>query len=290
MFFVPLTVLTVSLLYGFTPTMVAIFGAVAVIVVSWLRRDTRLGPIAIWNALAETTFRMVPVAGATAAAGLVIAGITMTGLASKFAHVVYAITSANHFLTLIVGGALTLVLGCGMPTPSAYILAAVLMGPLMSQLGVELLAGHVPALFRRHVGDHTAGCGRRLCRCLDRRRQSDDDCRARGKAPRWRLSSCPSLRVRTRALVEGPALEDRRHVRNRHHCLDTSGSGDRTLFQMVRELVDARPARRCRIADDHTEPVLDRRRRCARDAGAGHELIARASCSGVIDFSGSFLP
>src|SRR5688572_3550010 len=146
-FFVPLTVLTVALLYGFTPTMVAIFGAVAVIVVSWLRRDTRLGPIAIWNALAETTFRMVPVAGATAAAGLVIAGITMTGLASKFAHVVYAITSANHFLTLIVGGALTLVLGCGMPTPSAYILAAVLMGPLMSQLGVELLAGHMFLLY-----------------------------------------------------------------------------------------------------------------------------------------------
>jgi TRAP-type uncharacterized transport system fused permease subunit len=87
------------------------------------------------------------VAGATAAAGLVIAGITMTGLASKFAHVVYAITSANHFLTLIVGGALTLVLGCGMPTPSAYILAAVLMGPLMSQLGVELLAGHMFLLY-----------------------------------------------------------------------------------------------------------------------------------------------
>jgi TRAP transporter 4TM/12TM fusion protein len=146
-FFVPLTVLTASLLYGFTATMVAIFGAVAVVVVSWFRRDTRLGPVALWRTLAETTFRMVPVAGATAAAGLVIAGITMTGLASKFAHVVYAITSANQFLTLIVGGALTLVLGCGMPTPSAYILAAVLMGPLMNQLGVELLAGHMFLLY-----------------------------------------------------------------------------------------------------------------------------------------------
>jgi TRAP transporter 4TM/12TM fusion protein len=146
-FFVPLTVLTVSLLYGFTATMVAIFGALAVIVVSWFRRDTRLGPIALWNALAETTFRMVPVAGATAAAGLVIAGITMTGLASKFAHVVYAMTDANQFLALVVGGMLTLILGCGMPTPSAYILAAVLMGPLMSQLGINLLAGQLFLLY-----------------------------------------------------------------------------------------------------------------------------------------------
>jgi TRAP transporter 4TM/12TM fusion protein len=146
-FYVPLAVLTVSLLYGYTATMVAIFGAIAVIVVSWLRSDTRLGPVELWHALAETTFRMVPVAGATAAAGLVIAGITMTGLAAKFAHVVYAITSANHFLTLIVGAMLTVVLGCGMPTPSAYILAAVLMGPLMNQLGVDLLAGQMFLLY-----------------------------------------------------------------------------------------------------------------------------------------------
>jgi TRAP transporter 4TM/12TM fusion protein len=147
MFFIPLTVLTGSLLYGYTPTMVALFGTAAVIIVSWFRRDTRLGPLDLWRALAETTFRMVPVAGATAAAGLVIAGITMTGLASKFAHVVYAMTEANQFMTLVVGAALTIVLGCGMPTPSAYILAAVLMGPLMMQLGIEVLAGQMFILY-----------------------------------------------------------------------------------------------------------------------------------------------
>jgi TRAP transporter 4TM/12TM fusion protein len=147
LFFVPLTILTVSLLYGYTATMVAIFGTIAVIAVSWMQRDTRLGPVALWNALAETTFRMVPVAGATAAAGLVIAGITMTGLASKFAHVVYAMTDANQFMALAVGGVLTLVLGCGMPTPSAYILAAVLMGPLMNQLGIDVLAGQLFLLY-----------------------------------------------------------------------------------------------------------------------------------------------
>jgi TRAP-type uncharacterized transport system fused permease subunit len=142
-----LSVLVLALLYGYTATMVAIFGTVAVIIVSWFRSSTRLGPRELWQALAETTFRMVPVAGATAAAGMVIAGITMTGLAAKFAHVIYAITSANQFFTLLVGAALTIVLGCGMPTPSAYILAAVLMGPLMAQLGIELLAAHMFLLY-----------------------------------------------------------------------------------------------------------------------------------------------
>jgi TRAP transporter 4TM/12TM fusion protein len=147
LFFVPLIVLTVALLYGYTPTMVAIYGGIAVIVVSWMRRDTFVGPVGVWNALAETTLRMVPVAGATAAAGLVIAGLTMTGLAAKFAHVVYAVTDANQFMALCLAAALTLVLGLGMPTPAAYILAAVLMGPLMTRLGIDLLAGNMFILY-----------------------------------------------------------------------------------------------------------------------------------------------
>jgi TRAP transporter 4TM/12TM fusion protein len=147
MFLVPLGVLTAALLYGYTPTMVAIFGAAAVILVSWLRAGTRLGPVRLWHALAETTFRMVPVAGATAAAGLVIAGMTMTGLAAKFAHVIYALGQADTFTTLVIAALLTTVLGLGMPTPAAYILAAVLMGPLMTKIGIETLAGHLFILY-----------------------------------------------------------------------------------------------------------------------------------------------
>ena len=89
----------------------------------------------------------MPVAGATAAAGLVIAGLTMTGLSAKFAHVVYAITNANQFTTLIVAAMLTTVLGLGMPTPSAYILAAVLIGPLVIQLHMDVLASHMFLLY-----------------------------------------------------------------------------------------------------------------------------------------------
>ena len=147
MFLVPLIVLTAALLYGYTPTMVAVFGAVTVIVVAVFRTETRIGPYRLWRALAETTYRMVPVAGATAAAGLVIAGLTMTGLAAKFAHIVYGITEANQFTTMVIAALLSIVLGLGMPTPSAYILAAVLIGPLMEQIGVEILAGHMFVLY-----------------------------------------------------------------------------------------------------------------------------------------------
>jgi TRAP-type uncharacterized transport system fused permease subunit len=50
-------------------------------------------------------------------------------------------------MALCLAGALTLVLGLGMPTPAAYILAAVLMGPLMTKLGIDALAGHMFLLY-----------------------------------------------------------------------------------------------------------------------------------------------
>ena len=146
-FVVPLVVLTWALLAGYTPTMVAVYGSLSVLAVAMLRSHTRLGPVGIYNALAETTVRSVAVAGATAAAGLVIGGITMTGLAAKFAHLVYALTAADQVFTFIVAAALTLILGMGMPTPSAYILAAVLMSPLMKQVGISDLSGHMFILY-----------------------------------------------------------------------------------------------------------------------------------------------
>ena len=147
LFLVPLVVLTVALLYGYTPTMVAVYGCLAVLAVSVLRPSTRVGPIALVKVLSETCYRMVPVAGACAAAGLVIAGITMTGLAAKFSHLVYGITGAELLPTLLVAAAVTTVLGMGMPTPSAYILAAALTAPMVEQLGVPTLVTHMFILY-----------------------------------------------------------------------------------------------------------------------------------------------
>ena len=147
LFFVPLIVLTVALLKGYTPTMVGVFGSFTVLVVAMLKSETRIGLLNLFNVLSETCYRMVPVAGACAAAGLVIGGITMTGLAGKFAHVVYGITDAQMLPTLALTAVVTIVLGMGMPTPSAYILAAALMTPILTKLGIPTMGAHMFVLY-----------------------------------------------------------------------------------------------------------------------------------------------
>lgn len=147
LFVVPLVAITWALVEGYTPTYAAVYGVVAVFAVSLFRKSTRLGPLQIYDILAETSLRTVPVAGACAAAGLVIGGITMTGLASKFSTLVFLLSGADLFSSLVIAATLTTLLGMGMPTPSAYILAAVLISPVMRALGVEDLPGHLFLLY-----------------------------------------------------------------------------------------------------------------------------------------------
>lgn len=147
MFLVPLVVITWVLVEGYTPTYAAVYGIAAVAVVSMVKRATRLTPGAVFDILAETSLRMVAVTGACAAAGLVIGGITMTGLASKFSNLVFLLSGTNTFMSLVLAAGLTILLGLGMPTPSAYILAAVLVAPVMANLGIDPMAGHMFLLY-----------------------------------------------------------------------------------------------------------------------------------------------
>ncbi|MBI4966687.1 MAG: TRAP transporter fused permease subunit [Rhodospirillales bacterium] len=142
-FLVPLAVLIVALLMGYSPNMVAVMAAISVVVVASLRKETRMGPKAIVMALADSTMLMVTVTAACAAAGLVVGGISMTGLAAKFSHLIHLLAGANMLPSLIVIAALSLLLGMGMPTPNVYILTAVLVGPLLAQLGVDKMAGNL---------------------------------------------------------------------------------------------------------------------------------------------------
>lgn len=147
LFIIPLVALSIALLMGYSPTFVAALATAVVLIVSAVRSSTRMGPKAIWDALAVTTLRMVSVVAACAAAGLVIGGISMTGLGGKFADLVYLLAGDIAFLALIISAILAIILGMGMPTPSAFILAAVLVGPTLLGLDFSILQTNMFILY-----------------------------------------------------------------------------------------------------------------------------------------------
>lgn len=155
LFVVPLVAVTWGLLTGYTPTYAGLFGVAATALVAIIYNVKKIrwsqGFLAIvknlfhitFDLLSETTMRMVGVAGACAAAGLVIGAISMTGLAGKFSSLLIIVAGQNEFITLVFAGLLTIMLGLGMPTSSAYILAAVLIGPRLAELGFSLMGSHL---------------------------------------------------------------------------------------------------------------------------------------------------
>ncbi|NMG41925.1 TRAP transporter fused permease subunit [Chelativorans sp. ZYF759] len=146
-FVVPVIIIIVALLAGYTPTYVAMFATLSLVGASYLTRATRMTPRRMLEGLGETTLRMLPVAGACAAAGLVIGGLTMTGLALKASSIVLLFAGSSEFLLLVLGAIIAIIVGLGMPTPAAYILSAVLIGPAFAAAGFSLLSSNMFLLF-----------------------------------------------------------------------------------------------------------------------------------------------
>lgn len=146
-FLIPIIGIVTALLYGYSPTFTAGVGVLMILLASSLMKRTRLSPWGIIEGLGDTTLRILPVAGACAAAGLVIGGLSMTGLGMKAANVILVVSNSQPFVTLVIAAIVTIVLGLGMPTPSAYILAAVLVGPALAKLGYPILQSHLFLLY-----------------------------------------------------------------------------------------------------------------------------------------------
>jgi len=142
-FAVPLVVLVGALVAGYSPQYVAALATASVVAVSMLRRSTRLRLRDLYDVLADTTLRVVPAVGACAAAGLVVGGITMTGLAAKFTDLIFLFAGDHTLPSLVIAALIVILLGMGMPVPSVYVLGAVLIAPALVKLGVSTMAAHM---------------------------------------------------------------------------------------------------------------------------------------------------
>jgi TRAP transporter 4TM/12TM fusion protein len=145
--FLPVIVLLVLLLYGFTPTYGAIIATAALIAISWLRPSTGLRPRACIEALRDGAVHTVPVAMACACAGIVIGIVLQTGLALRFTAFLIDFTYGSLLLALLITMVAGIVLGMGMPTTPAYIMQAALLVPAIIKLGVEPMAAHMFAFY-----------------------------------------------------------------------------------------------------------------------------------------------
>ncbi|WP_298474184.1 TRAP transporter permease [uncultured Psychrobacillus sp.] len=152
----PLFVITGTIIYGFTPQRAALFGIVAAFLVSLIRKETRMSLKKTINVLEQGTRVALPVIAAVATAGIIAGIVSMTGLGSKFAAGVIALSNGYLILALIFTMIACIVLGMGLPTTANYVVTATIAAPvLINEFGVAPIAAHMFVFYYGIVADIT---------------------------------------------------------------------------------------------------------------------------------------
>jgi TRAP transporter 4TM/12TM fusion protein len=126
-----------------SPSYAAFWAIVSSILLSSIKKETRLDFKGLIRALELGAKSALAVVAACAAAGIVVGVVSLTGLGLKFSGAVIALAGGNLHLTLFFTMIASLILGMGLPTTAAYIICAILAVPALTNLGVGVLSAHL---------------------------------------------------------------------------------------------------------------------------------------------------
>ena len=136
-------VLVYCLSLGLSPMRCAFFATLSLIVLSWFKKETRMGIKEIYKAFEIAGRQAASVSCACAAAGIVAGIITITGAGIKLSSGIVAISQGYLIIALILSMLACLLLGMGIVAASAYIIVATLAAPALVQMGVPVVAAHL---------------------------------------------------------------------------------------------------------------------------------------------------
>jgi TRAP transporter 4TM/12TM fusion protein len=141
---IPVGVLLYQLIIaGSSISRAGMLSILSIIIISWFRRETRLGLRQIFSTVRDGALGTVPIAALCACAGIIVGVVSISGLGVKFGSAILPLAGGSLFITLFLTAILCLLLGMGLPTTASYIIAASIGVPALLKLGVNPLAAHL---------------------------------------------------------------------------------------------------------------------------------------------------
>ena len=141
--FSSLFVIVALMVWGMTPFRAVFWATMLVIALSFLHAETALWPRRLLRALEAGGRSILPVAATTATAGIIVGVVTLTGLGLKMAGIIVALAAGNVFLTVLYAAVAVWILGLAVPVTASYIIAAVIIAPALTIVGVPDVAAHM---------------------------------------------------------------------------------------------------------------------------------------------------
>jgi len=141
--FLPLISIVVFLVSGMTPFLAVFLATMLAIILSFVRRDTALGPKRLVTALETGGRAVLGVVSTTATAGIIVGVVTLTGLGLKISNIIVDLAGGNVFFTVFYAAVAVWMLGLAVPVTASYIIAAVMIAPALTEVGVSEAAAHM---------------------------------------------------------------------------------------------------------------------------------------------------
>ncbi|WP_442862471.1 TRAP transporter permease [Bacillus sp. USDA818B3_A] len=151
----PILGIILLLMSGMSVTRAALWSIVITVIVSAIRKETRIGFKGVIDALVDGARSALGVAAATAAAGIIVGVVTKTGLGLKMANGLLDLSGGALLPTLLLTMLASLILGMGSPTTANYVITSTIAAPAIILLGVPDLSAHLFVFYFGIVADIT---------------------------------------------------------------------------------------------------------------------------------------
>jgi TRAP transporter 4TM/12TM fusion protein len=141
-YFLPIGLIIALLVNGNSPSLAGFYAIVLTVVISWFKKETRMMPKDIFNALASGGRNALAMSTTAGAVGILVAAISLPGLGMRISSIIIQLSGGNLPIALILVMAASFVLGMGMNVTSAYLILIVITAPALVDMGVPLLTAH----------------------------------------------------------------------------------------------------------------------------------------------------
>ncbi|EKE43197.1 hypothetical protein OCGS_2788 [Oceaniovalibus guishaninsula JLT2003] len=123
------------------------YASAVMIVATSFRKETRLTPRRARALLLDASSNIASLVAVLAGIGLVVGGLSYTGVAGAFSRELLLYAGGNTALMLIAGAITSFVLGMGMTVTACYIFLSILLAPALVQAGLHPIASHLFILY-----------------------------------------------------------------------------------------------------------------------------------------------
>jgi TRAP transporter 4TM/12TM fusion protein len=142
-----LLIIIVLFVIGKTTLYVSFWACAVITLISLPRKATRPSLKDLMKGFVRGASLGSSIAVTCATLGIIVATITGTGLGIKLPAAVGALCGQNLLLLMVMTALVSLVLGVGLPASAAYLVVAIVLAPLLINLGVPLLPAHLFAFY-----------------------------------------------------------------------------------------------------------------------------------------------